>query len=300
MSLNRRGLSLVELLVSMVVLAFVGLAMASLIRSMMNATTAQVQVAAAQGNGRTGILAIPQELREVGYDTIPTTTATDSDLESIAADRLTFRAMRGMGITCGTPTTQEFRIRKPIVGIRDPLLTDGFLLFLDNDPNLAGDDQWVPMVVSNIDLNSTCGADPAIMITLSAAPIWNPPSGAMVVTQQFVGGPVRWYERLEYGPVTDATTGQAFIGVRSLSLSQTTLTPVIGPLTDLTGFAFTYYNAAGTVLDPATSPPIDVRSIGLSIKTVPNQVVSLAGSTRRALRRDSVQTRIALRNAIRP
>jgi hypothetical protein len=296
--LNRRGVSLVELLVSVTMISIVGLATTKLVMSMMNTTTAQVQKAAAQGNARTGVLAIPQELREIGYDTVTASGATTSDLEAIAAHRITFRAMRGLGITCGTPTLTEFRVRKPIVGVRDPLLTDGFLLFLDSDPNQAGDDQWVPMLVQSIDPNSTCGSDPAIRFTLSATPIYTPPSTDMAISQHFVGGPIRWYERLEYGPFVAGS--QAFIGVRSLSLGETVLTPVIGPLPDTDSFGFTYYNSAGTVLDPASAPPITVRTIGLSIKTVSNHEVSLAGSTKRALTRDSVQTRIALRNAIRP
>jgi prepilin-type N-terminal cleavage/methylation domain-containing protein len=298
--LNRRGLTLLELMISILLLAIVGMATTSLVRSMITTTTAQVRIAAAQGNARSGILAIPQELREVGYDTVANNNTISSDLLSLGANRITFRAMRGMGITCGTPTTMEFRVRKPIIGAREPLATDGFLLYLESDPNLVGDDQWVPMLVQSIDYNSTCGADSAIAFTLSAEPIYTPPNQKMAISQHFVGGPIRWFEVIEYGPIVDAMTNQAFIGVRSISLAQGALTPIIGPLPDTASFAFTYYNAAGAVLNPAVALPTDVRSIGLMIKTVVNSVVSLAGTSKRKLVRDSVQTRIALRNAIRP
>ena len=165
--LNRRGLTLLELLISIILVAIVGLATTSVVRSMMNTTTAQVQVAAAQGNARSGILALPQELREVGYDTVAATGATDSDLLSIGVNRITFRAMRGAGITCGTPTLTEFRIRKPVSGARIPLATDGYLLYLESDPNQSGDDQWVQELANTIFRGSREQAADAVAQALS-------------------------------------------------------------------------------------------------------------------------------------
>lgn len=301
--LNRRGLSLVELLIAIIVLGIVGLATSRIMRVMMNATTAQVAVAQNQGNVRTGMLAIPQEFREVGFDTVPYPVATPAltDLEAIAAHRITFRAQRGMGITCGTPTTTEFRVLKPVLGLRDPLITDGFLLFIENNRDRGDDDQWVPMLVANIDYNSTCGAQPAIRFDLSAVPIVNPEDGsAMSINLQRVGGPIRWFERIEYGPYEDPATGLAWIGVRSLSLGQASLQPIIGPLPDTTAFVLTYRNATGTVLDPTVANPLQVRSIGIGITGTTGRPVSMAGSTTRGRAVRTFTTEAALRNAIRP
>jgi hypothetical protein len=180
-------------------------------------------------------------------------------------------------------------------------LSDTFLLFVDSDPNMAADDEWVTMLVSSIDFNSTCGADSAIAFTLSAEPIFNPSSGQkIVISQHWVGGPVKWYERVEYGPVIDPATNQAYIGTRSLSIGEANLTPVIGPMPDTSSFSFTYYAANGTVLTPGVSLPIDVRSIGLNLTAITEDVGSLAGSTKRAKSTIPVTTRVALRNAMRP
>jgi prepilin-type N-terminal cleavage/methylation domain-containing protein len=299
--LNRRGMSLVELLISLVVLAIVGAVTVKVMTIIFSVSGAQMKLSNSMGEARNGALALPQELREVGYDTNTTMTSASTDLISIKAHRITFRAMRGLGITCGTPSLTEFRVRKPIIGQRQPRLTDEFLLFLESDPNAGFDDQWLPMLVTAIDSNSTCGSDEAISFSLSAAPLVSTsPSTAMAISQHRVGGPIRWFERVEYGPFIDGATNQTFVGIRSLNLSETTLSPIIGPIPDSTHFTLTYYNAAGTVLDPSTANPLTVRSIGVAITTITDSRVSLAGSTTRNTSQFPMTTRVALRNTLRP
>ncbi|MES2304794.1 MAG: prepilin-type N-terminal cleavage/methylation domain-containing protein [Gemmatimonadota bacterium] len=297
--LNRRGITLVELLISMVVLAIIGVTITKVMSVMLNTSTAQITLANSMGEARNGTLSLPQELREVGYDTNITTLSAGTDLIAIAAHRISFKAMRGMAITCGTPTLTEFKIRKPVTGQRLPRLTDEFLLFVENDPNAAFDDQWFPMLVTAIDPNSTCGTDPAMTLTLSVPPTIDGTT-AMAIPQLRVGGPIRWYERVEYGPFVDGTSGQAFIGVRSISLGETQMSPVIGPLPDTTHFNLTYYNAAGTALNPAVASPLLVRSIGVAITTITDRSSSLAGTTSRGTNQYPMYTRVALRNALRP
>jgi hypothetical protein len=294
-------MSLVELLISMVVLAIVGAVTVKVMTIIFSVSGAQMKISNSIGEARNGALSLPQELREVGYDTNTTMTSASTDLISIKAHRITFRAMRGLGITCGTPTLTEFSIRKPIIGQRQPRLTDEFLLFLESDPNAGFDDQWLPMLVTAIDSNSTCGSDPAIRLSLSATPLVSTsPSTAMAISQHRVGGPIRWFERVEYGPFIDGTTNQTFVGIRSLNLSENTLSPIIGPIPDSMSFTLTYYNAAGTVLDPASANPLTVRSIGVAITTVSDGRVSLAGSTTRNTSQFPMTTRVALRNTLRP
>jgi len=299
--LNRRGMSLVELLISLIVLAIVGAVTVKVMTIILSTSGAQIKISNSIGEARNGALALPQELREVGYDTNTAMTSASTDLISISARRITFRAMRGLGITCGTPSLTEFRVRTPIIGQRLPSGTDEFLLFVESDPNASFDDQWLPMLVTAIDSNSTCGSDPAIRFSLSAAPLVSTsPTTAMAISQHRVGGPIRWFERVEYGPFVDATTNQTFVGIRSLNRSEATLSPIIGPIPDSTHFTLTYYNAAGTLLNPSSANPLTVRSIGVAITTVTESRVSLAGSTTRATSQFPMSTRVALRNTLRP
>jgi hypothetical protein len=286
---------------SLVIVAIVGLALARVIQRMLNSTTAQVEIAAATTNARSAVVAIPQELREIGYDTVPLAGRVVSDLEAIAPHRLTFRAMRGTGITCGTPTLTEFRILRPVLGLREPLSTDGFRLFVESDPNYALDDQWVPLDVSAIDYHSTCGSDSAIAITLRGPPLVDPASATpMAISPFFVGAPLRWFERVEYGPAVDPRNGLAYVGVRSLSLGEPELTPLIGPIADTSAFNLIYYGAQGSVLNPATVNPVEIRSIDVGITAATGHPVSLAGGTLRKIYRVPAGTRVALRNVLRP
>jgi prepilin-type N-terminal cleavage/methylation domain-containing protein len=302
--LTRRGITLVELLISMVVLAIIGTAITKVMSVMLNTSASQITIANSMGEARNGAIALPQELREVGYDTNTTTLTAATDLIEIKSHRISFKAMRGMAITCGTPTLTEFRIRKPITGMRLPRGTDEFLLFVENDPNAGFDDQWLPMMVTVIDSNSTCGSDPAMTLSLSAPPQVKStsPTIDMAISQHRVGGPVRWYERVEYAPFIDGTSGQAFIGVRSISLGETAMSPVIGPLPDTLAFDLTYYDAQGTLVDPGgLSNRLRVRSIGVGITTITEKSNSLAGSTRNRTKPTyPMYTRVALRNALRP
>jgi prepilin-type N-terminal cleavage/methylation domain-containing protein len=298
---RRGGFTLVELLVSIVVLAIIGFASMRMMNGVLSTSRAQVAVATSQTNVRTGMLAFPAELREVGYDSIPDTGGVESDLLAIAAHRVTFRAMRGLGMTCGTPTQTEFRVRKPITGIREPIATDGFRLFVENDPNQSGDDQWVAMHVAAIDPNSNCSGAPAIKFTLSSVPQVDTLAGTdMQLPQYRVGGPVRWFEKMEYGPYVDPSTGLAWVGARSVSQGQVNLKPVFGPLPDTLAFALEYRDGNMGVLDPATTPPIRVRAVVATLTGTTDAPVSLAGSARRSRSLTTFTTLVALRNTLRP
>ena len=304
--LKRRGFTLIELMIGIVLLGIVGMVVARVMASMLRVTTAQIQIAGAQGTARTGALAVPQEFREIGFDTIPSAVgSTSSDLVSIASNRITFRAMRGLGMTCKMTADQftvtEIWIRLPVFGMRElPAETDSVWLFVENDINQGLDDQWVPLEVTARDESASCGADKAIKLTFNAPKKYPDVLAPNIVASNVpIGGPVRWYEVMEYGPVVDAN-GRTYLGARSLNQGGA-LQAMLGPLSDSTGFALTYYDKDGAVLNPATAGnDMLVRSIGISMTSVSSTPLSLAGSSTRSRKNVPVVTRVALRNILRP
>lgn len=290
-----RGVTLVELLITIVILVVVGAALSRVLVQTFRVSGAQVAQAEMQSSVRTGGLVMPLEFREIGYDSNITTNAITSDLESISATEIQFRAMRGQSFTCGTPSLAAIQIRKPTTGLRRPQLTDGFLLYVENDENTGIDDQWVPLTVTAID-NTLCGADSAITLSINTPEV--APGVNLVLSNIFVGGPVRYYERMRFGRFVDAD-GLTYLGARSVSTGEAAYRAVIGPLNAASGLQFRYLDRNQALLDPATANPAAVRLIEVQVTGLTRQAVSLPGSADRVTRGMRTVTRVALRNTLK-
>lgn len=296
MTPTRRGFTLIELLVTVVLLSLVAASVGQVLVRSFRTSQSQLVQADMQSNVRTGGLIIPLEFREIGYDSSIVTAAVTSDIESIAQTAMQFRAMRGWASTCGTISLSEVRIRKPVYGLRQPQLTDGFLWYVENDGNTGTDDQWVPVTVTAIDQNSLCGADSAIALTIST-PVYSPGVN-LVLSQVFVGGPVRWFERMNFGSFVDAD-GLTYLGARSVSAGEGNYRAVVGPLNAATGLRLRYFARDGSLLDPATANPVAVRSVEVRLIGATTDNIALSGSATRQAGAMTTITRVSLRNTLR-
>jgi len=296
MTSTRRGFTLIELLITVVILSLVAASVGQVLVRSFRTSQSQLVQADMQSNVRTGGLIIPLEFREIGYDSSIVTAGVTADIESIAQTAMQFRAMRGWASTCGTLSLSEVRIRKPVYGLRRPQLTDGFLWFVENDPNTGVDDQWVPVTVTAVDQNSLCGADSAIALTIST-PVYSPGVN-LVLSQVFVGGPVRWFERMNFGTFVDAD-GLTYLGARSVSAGEGSYRAVIGPLDAANGLRLRYFARDGSLLDPATANPAAVRSVEVRLIGATTENIALSGSATRQAGAMTTITRVSLRNTLR-
>jgi hypothetical protein len=282
----------------MVMLTLIGAALTRILVSSMRVSAGQMVQADMQSNVRTGGLVLPLELREVGYDSNITTGELTSDLELIDAAFVQFRAGRGFSSTCGTPSLTEWRIRKPAYGMRSPSATDGFMLYVENDPNTGNDDQWVPLKVAAIDANGLCDAGPDSAYILTTATPEVSPGVNLTLANVFVGGPVRFYEVMRFGSFVD-TDGLTYVGARSISGGENAYRAVAGPIAAANGLQFLYYNRNATALNPVAAAPISVRSIEVRITGTTRNTSTLAGTLPRTNRTMFTRTRVALRNTLR-
>jgi prepilin-type N-terminal cleavage/methylation domain-containing protein len=292
---NRRGFSLVELLITMVVLGIVTASLGRILLQTFRVSESQLVQADLQSNVRTGGLILPLEFREIGYDSNITTGAVTPDIEAMATNEIQFRAMRGYSTTCGTPSLNEIRFRKPVTGLRLPLMTDGFLLYVENDENTGIDDQWIPLTVTAINPNGLCGADSAVVLTINTPQV--APGVNLTLASVFVGGPVRYFERIRFGTFVD-TDGLTYVGARSVSTGEASFRALVGPLSAANGLQFRYFARNGTALDPATANPAAVRSVQVTIRGLGRQAVNLAGSANRQRAGMTTTTIVALRNTL--
>ncbi len=290
---NQRGLTLIELLVAVVLTAVIGLTVVRMLQTMQRSSTGQVQQVDMQSSVRSGALAIPAELREIGYDSLidflpAGIDAIESDLEEILATRVRFRASRGMGIYCELePSETVLRIARPLFAHRDPEPEDTFLIFTEREKLISADDQWLPLPVIGIDPNSNCAGRPAIALTTT-----NKINTGVVL----LGAPVRYFERMEYGLMV--TGGRAWLGARSVSKAEVNLTPVLGPLQNPGGFSLRYFDNAGNVVVAGGDPRL-VRRVEITLNGETEGRVSLAGATQSQPAAWQLVTQVTLRNTLR-
>ena len=278
MHITRKGFTLIELMIALVLLVIVGGGMFKLLTSQQRATRQQAALTMLQANVRTGALLVPSELREINV------SATGTDIVSMTADNITYRAMRATSVVCAVTTTQVRLRNEYTYGYRAPVAgRDELLIFIENDPGSSTDDGWKQAAIS-APAASTCpdgGAAMSYTVAITADTV------AMVV----LDAAARTFETMQLALYQSG--GRNWLGVRSVSGGEASLQPVLGPLT-ATGLQLAYLNAAGgATTDPTLVRSIDIKVVGETDNRVSN------GSSTQAIKLDSLTARIRLRNAPR-
>ncbi|MEO7986801.1 MAG: prepilin-type N-terminal cleavage/methylation domain-containing protein [Gemmatimonadales bacterium] len=299
MTSRRRGFTLVEMLVALVlVTAVVGVTYALLVQNQ-RVSRAQIEHAGLQDNVRTGALVVANELREIGYDSIPVSSglavspSVSPDLLVMLSGRLEYKAMRGIGFTCTAPTASELRLqRTTVLGARQPQAGDSVTAHVESDSATATDDAWVHAVITSVGNGVCAGGSPAVSLQVA----YSGAVGALAPAKMSVGGPVRYFEVMELRYYKSG--GKSWLGSRSVSAGGV-IEPMLGPLADSTagvrGLTFTYLDRNGA---PAVLPN-DVREIAWTLKGVTGGAVRNAGTAALAVDSLALSTSVALRNTLR-
>ena len=284
---RRRGFTLIELMIALLLMTLVGTVIFKLLNSTQRVSTAQTERMMLQSSIRTGALVVPAELRELS-----TSTGGQTDLIQIAADSLTYRAARGVGFTCAVTSTQLKILNTsalPFNALRD--ITpgrDSLLLYVERDPASAADDRWVRLPISSV-AATTCGSEPAIAVNTPNFINSLPDSQLSSVA---VGGPVRTFEVMRLKSY--ASGGQQWVGAESLSGGDA-VQPILGPITPA-GFQLEYLTGDGTV----TNVPAAVRVIRVQVIGLTERAVAQGGNSgANVILQDTLVTRVLLRNAPR-
>jgi prepilin-type N-terminal cleavage/methylation domain-containing protein len=283
----RRGFTLVEILVSLVVMLIVSGAIYKMLNSTQRLSRAQAERVSLQSNVRSGALIVPAELRELSTF-VSGGTAKNDVLEVVDTTGVRYRAMRGIGFLCQTSTATEIRIASSSYnGARTPVVgRDGIYVFIDGDEMLAGVDAWQPLTPATVTTGNVCpGAAPGITLTF--------PNTA-AVSGQPVRTPVRIYEEMWLRLYVSG--GKSWLGAQSVNSGET-IQPVLGPLTDGGGLAFGYFNAAG-----GTATTLDaIKSIRVTVRGITDQSINKGSGSSGALSKvqDTLVTQVVLRNAFR-
>ena len=290
MQLTRRGFSLIELLIALVLLGIVTTAVYRVLVNNQRLYMAQTQRIDLQQNIRSVTTILPAEFRELD--------AADGDIAGpLSATRIDIRAMRWLGFVCTPPvlggalTNISLVIRGGVLG--QPLFfgsrnintaTDSVLIYYDGNQTTRADDRWalgVPIAAPNGQncIDGQNGQRLLLNINLAGGPNVN---GAIPM-----GAPVRGYERVTYQLYQPAGDTSWYVGFRPAG---GTMQPLIGPVLS-NGLNFAYFDSLGAV----TALPARVARIDITVRARTANRVRMGDAPLRAMV-DSVVTSVALRN----
>ena len=289
----RRGFTMVELLVALVLL---GLVSAALYRVLVNnqrlymAQTARIDLSQ---NIRAAANILPAELREID--------AADGDIVSMTPTRLEIRAMRWLGFTCVAPVlggalngiTMVIRGGAPgqplFFGARGMNnVTDTMLIYYDGDQTTRNDDYWARGTFVVAPVAQNCPGVPVqtgrlVTMNLNLLGLGANQNGAIPN-----GSPVRGYEHVIYQLYRPAGDTSWYVGFQPASGS---MQPLIGPVLT-NGLTFQYFDVNGAV----TAVANQVAHVDITVRARTASAVRRGGMATAATMVDSITTSVALRN----
>jgi prepilin-type N-terminal cleavage/methylation domain-containing protein len=300
----RRGFTLIELVVALVVALLAAGVTHGLLLSGQRHARAGSERAALYDNVRTAAHVIAGEIGPLGYDELSPEAAAAlgypagirGDLLAMDARSVTYLAGRGHGTVCAVGLSPaEIRVEQSgWTSARAPKATDSLLAFAEGDPAASVDNAWLHLGV----LASAAGVCPdggaAIVLRVAVPPPLDPvtalgrvSAGAVVQLAEVMQ--LRYYE----------SGGEWWLGLRSVASGEA-ITPVAGPLADSTasvqGLTLSWLDAAGApTLLPDAVRAVDVALVGISARPIHTRHPARAEVDTFAL-----SARIALRNAPAP
>jgi type II secretory pathway pseudopilin PulG len=187
---RREGFTLLETMVATGMSLIVSGAVYQLLVTTQRLARAQAEHMALQSTVRSAVLIVLNELRELS--TAEGQGPERNDVLSGAATGMTYRATRGIGLTCQPPTSTQIRLaRSGFMAARDPQpVRDSAYIFIEGDADTAEDDTWQPVAITAVSNLASCAGtlEPGLTLTVS------PTSSLVGLT---AGTPVRIYEVME-------------------------------------------------------------------------------------------------------
>jgi prepilin-type N-terminal cleavage/methylation domain-containing protein len=298
----RRGFTLVELTVALVLGLMVGGLVHRMLLHGQRLARAQAERMALQDNVRVAALVLAGELGVVGSDEItPEASAAlgypaaiRSDLLAIEPGAVTYLAGRGEGRVCGVaPGPSPAIVIAAWESPRAPRATDSLLVFAESDPATGSDDAWIHLGIVSAGAGSCPDGQAGIALGVAPPAALDPAALARVTP----GSPARLAEVMQMRYYRSG--GKSWFGMRSVSTGEV-ITPVAGPLADssagVRGLTLVYRSAA----DAPISDPAAVRAVEIALLGVTDQPVHGRDLRRPLVDSFALTTRVALRNALRP
>ena len=300
--LRRRGFTIIELIIAMVLFGIVMGAAMQVILKQQRFYRGAGELLEMRAGLRQGVTMMTSDLRPV--------FPAEGDVYEWTRSKIAFRSMTGSSIICLLPALTKIVI-PPRTLLRNnalttwltvPVVGDSVLIYDEGREVGNDDDVWRPYqitAVARVNGVNTClpatgytidgDVRPSTEFTLSAA------LPATVVT----GAPMRFFRRVDYG-IYQASDSLWYLGASDCLPGRTptcaAYQPISGPYRPLSGstasgLLLTYFNSAGGELDPATASALNIARIGVIVRGETNAPFSTD-----EFQRDSATFTIGLRN----
>jgi prepilin-type N-terminal cleavage/methylation domain-containing protein len=284
--MNRRGFTLIELMMSLVLFGIVSVPLYAILVNQQRTYRQETQRIDLNGTVRIGAAVLPAELRELDAG-----DPAGSDIISMTSSGIVYKVMRNVYFMCEDADVSANELaayRDLTFGLRgpDPQL-DSVVVFGDFDPKTRFDDRWLH---GSLTAASTAGApcpDGAPSIRFTVAGI---PAADLAGAQR--GAPLRFFEVAELTAYPDASGDWWLSGRRyeKATAAWGAWEPALGPLA-ASGLRLTYVDSTGVL----TSNPTRVARIGVTITGRTREpVYDRSGNLSYVV--DSLVTQVALRN----
>jgi prepilin-type N-terminal cleavage/methylation domain-containing protein len=291
MSRGRRGFTMIELLVALVLLGLVSAALYRVLVNNQRLYMAQTQRIDLSQNIRAAGSILPAEFRELD--------ASEGDITAMSATSISMRAMRWLGFACNTPAL-GVALNSVSVIVRggapgQPLFfgaraidnsKDSVLIYYDGDPTSRVDDFWAVAGITATPNGQNCNdGTNGQRLLLSINLLGLGPNVANAIP---LGAPMRGYERVVYQLYQPAGDTSWYVGFQP---ANQTMQPLIGPVLS-NGLTFQYFDVNGNV----TAVRSQVARIDITVRARTTGAVRAGGQAAAATIVDSVVTSVALRN----
>jgi prepilin-type N-terminal cleavage/methylation domain-containing protein len=293
--MSRRGFTMIELLVALVLLGIVSTAIYRVLVNNQRLYMAQTQRIDLSQNIRAANTILSAEFRELD--------AFDGDIIAMAPDSLVIRGMRWLSFICVPPVLNGNNLGNQMIirgrQVGDPMFfgsryinesSDSLLIYLDGNQTTRLDDYYVPGRIAATPGNQQCPAVGAIPAQPGTRIVFdgNFIGGTNIAGAITTGAPVRGFERVKYRLYQAAGDTSWYIGFQP---GGQTMQPLIGPLLT-NGLTFQYFNAAGAV----TAVRTQVARIDVTVRARTTAQVRAGGQAARRAIVDSITFSVALRN----
>jgi prepilin-type N-terminal cleavage/methylation domain-containing protein len=304
---RRAGFTLVELLITMVLVSFVAGAIVKLLlrqQRFYNSTTDLIQT---RQQIRQAVAMLPSDLRGI--------SSVGKDIYAMSDSSLEFRGVFGSSVVC-TNSSGKLSTVPRVLARRSamtnwtaiPSVGDSVLVYNDSTMVSASDDAWMPhqiSVVSTItSATSTSGCPTTTALTQAGDLTTTNPSYQLTFTAGAssriqVGSAMRFFRKVHYS-VYKASDNKWYLGYYDCKPGRlpvcNAIQPIAGPFrpyaaNGTSGVQFAYYDATGV----ATTNVQQVARISLVVRGQGAGQINLSGDGATAFG-DSLRIEVGLRN----